>query len=102
MVSSRDIDFQEDLNPEQTLNYGINVTQKFETGDDNLQGSVTVDFYRTEFQNQIFPDYDSDPTLAIIKNFTGKSVSNGLQAELYLKIWKRFESQNRIYLLRSI
>jgi outer membrane receptor for ferrienterochelin and colicins len=32
----------------------------------------TADFYRTDFQNQIFPDYDSDPTkAAIIKNFIG-------------------------------
>lgn len=91
LVSSRDVVFQEELNPERTLNYGINVTQKFETDDENLKGSFTVDFYRTEFQNQIFPDYDTDPTLAVIRNFTGKSVSNGLQAELYLKLWKRVE-----------
>lgn len=91
LVSSRDIQIVEQLNPEQALNMGINFTQKFETKKGNLSGYFSTDFYRTDFQNQIFPDYDSDPTKAIIKNFTGTSISNGFQAELYLKIYKRFE-----------
>jgi outer membrane receptor for ferrienterochelin and colicin len=89
LVSSRDIIFEEQLQPEKATNYGVNFTQKFETA--NLSGYLSTDFYRTEFQNQIFPDYDSDPTKAIIKNYTGTSVGNGFQAELYLKMWKRFE-----------
>ena len=91
LVSSRDIIFAEQLQPEKALNYGVNLTQKFETKNNNLSGYFSVDYYRTEFQNQIFPDYDSDPTKAIIKNFTGTSVSNGFQAELYLKFYKRVE-----------
>jgi len=91
LVSSRDIIFAEQLQPEKALNYGLNLTQKFETKNNNLSGYFSVDYYRTEFQNQIFPDYDSDPTKAIIKNFTGTSVSNGFQAELYLKFYKRVE-----------
>ncbi len=91
LVSSRDLIFAEQLNPEKALNYGINLTQKFDTDDENLSGYFSADFYRTDFQNQIFPDYDTDPTKAIIQNFTGTSISNGFQTELYLKIWKRFE-----------
>ncbi len=91
LVSSRNIIFEEPLQPEKAINYGINLTQKFETKDNKLSGYFSADFYRTTFQNQIFPDYDSDPTKAIIKNFTGTSISNGFQAELYLKICKRFE-----------
>jgi len=91
LVSSRDIILAEQLQPEQAVNFGINLTQKFETNDENLSGYFSADYYRTEFQNQIFPDYDSDPTKAIIQNFTGTSVSNGFQAEMYLKIYRRFE-----------
>lgn len=91
LVSSRDIIFTEQLEPEQALNYGVNLTQKFDTENENLSGYFSTDFYRTDFQNQIFPDYDTDPTKAIIKNFRGTSISNGFQAELYLKIWGRFE-----------
>ena len=91
LVSSRDIIFTEQLQPEKALNFGVNLTQKFETKNDNLSGYFSADFYRTDFQNQIFPDYDSDPTKAIIQNFTGTSISNGFQAELYFKIYRRFE-----------
>lgn len=91
LVSSRDIIFAEQLQPEKAINYGINLTQKFETKDENLSGYFSADYYRTQFQNQIFPDYDIDPTRAIIQNFTGTSVSNGIQAELLVKIYQRFE-----------
>lgn len=91
LVSSRDILFAEQLTPEKAYNTGVNITQKFESITDNLTGFLSADFYHTEFQNQIFPDYDSDPTKAIIKNFTGTSISNGFQAELYLKMYQRFE-----------
>lgn len=89
LVSSRNIIFTEKLNPEKAVNFGLNFIQKFERK--NISGYISVDYYRTNFQNQIFPDYNTDPTKAIIKNFTETSVSNGLQSELYLKIWKRFE-----------
>ena len=54
---------------------------------------MSVDFYRTDFQNQIFPDYDTDPKKAIIKNFTGKSVSNGFQAEVSGTFYNRFSAK---------
>ncbi len=89
LVSSRDIVFSEQLQPEKALNTGINLTQKF--NGENVSGFFSMDYYRTDFQNQIFPDYDSDPTKAIIENFEGKSVSNTFQAEVYLNFWEQFE-----------
>jgi outer membrane receptor for ferrienterochelin and colicins len=89
LVSSRDIIFAEKLLPERALNYGINMVHKYEIN--KQSGYVSADFYRTDFQNQIFPDYDSDTKSAIIKNFKGPSRSNGFQLELNLKIAKRFD-----------
>jgi outer membrane receptor for ferrienterochelin and colicin len=89
LVSSRDIVFAEQLEPEKALNMGLNFTQKF--NGQNITGFFSTDFYRTDFQNQIFPDFDSDPRKAIIENFTGKSVSNTFQAEIYLNFWQQFE-----------
>lgn len=89
LVSSRDIIFEETLQPEKAMNYGINYLHKLET--DNLSGYLSADYYRTDFQNQIFPDYDTDATKAIIKNYEGTSVGNGFQVELYLRIKKQFE-----------
>ena len=91
LVSSRDIIFAEELQPEEAVNFGVNLTQKFETANTKLSGYFSADYYRTHFQNQLFPDYDTNPTVAIIQNFTGTSVSNGFQAELFLKIYNRFE-----------
>lgn len=91
LVSSRDIVFVESLQPEKAVNYGVNLTHKFETKDNNLSGYISADYYRTDFQNQIFPDYDTDPTNAFIQNFDGKSVSNGIQVEVLLRIYKQFE-----------
>ncbi|MEL7222309.1 MAG: TonB-dependent receptor, partial [Bacteroidota bacterium] len=56
---------------------------------EQFEAQLSLDFYRTVFQNQIFPDYNSDPTLAIISNFTGTSISNGFQAELGLQFFNR-------------
>ncbi|WP_445718151.1 TonB-dependent receptor [Flavobacterium sp.] len=89
LVSSRDIVFAEQLEPEKALNTGVNFTQKF--NGKNVTGFFSADYYRTDFQNQIFPDYDTDPTKAIIENFKGKSVSNTFQAEVYLNFWRQFE-----------
>jgi len=88
LVSSRDILIADDLAPEKARNYGINFTHKFEGL--AAGGVLSLDYYRTDFQNQIFPDYDTDPQKAIIQNFRDKSVSNGFQAEIALHFAERF------------
>ena len=80
MTSNRDIIFQEALRPERSINTGVNATQKWTVK--KMDFVATADFYHTRFINQFFPDYDTDPELAIIANFTEKSVSNGFQAEI--------------------
>jgi outer membrane receptor for ferrienterochelin and colicins len=80
LTSGRDIQFAESLRPEESLNLGFNVTQRFTLGGTSF--TATTDIYHTTFQNQVFPNYDSTPNVAIISNFTGTSISNGFQAEL--------------------
>lgn len=91
LASSRNVEFAEALQPEKAINSGLNLTHKFESNGGLFSGYISADFYHTLFSNQIFPDYDTDPTKAIVKNFTGKSVSNGFQADAFVNIWKRFE-----------
>lgn len=79
LAGNRDIVFAEPLRPEKAWNAGINATRRFSIRKARL--TATADFYHTLFFNQVFPDYDSDPTKAIIANFMGKSASNGLQIE---------------------
>lgn len=81
-ASSRDIIINEELKPEEAINFGINYTHKFEVND--FSGYVSADYYRTSFQNQIFPDYDVSSKFALIENFEDKSISTGIQAEVSL------------------
>jgi outer membrane receptor for ferrienterochelin and colicins len=91
LASSRDIIFEEILNPEKAVNMGINATWKFKRT--NFEGYASLDFYHTSFQNQIFPDYDRSPTVAYLSNFTGTSVSNGFQAEVSGTFYNRFSAK---------
>lgn len=91
LASSRDIIVTEKLNPEQALNWGINMSQDIEG--EHIKAVLSLDFYQTRFSNQIFPDYDSDPTKAYISNYTGTSISNGFQAESNLTFFKRFTTK---------
>jgi outer membrane receptor for ferrienterochelin and colicins len=91
LSSSRNILFTEALLPEQAINSGLNLTRKFDSKNESYNGHFSFDFYHTRFSNQIFPDYDTDPTLAIVQNFTGISISNGFQAEAYVMLLNQFE-----------
>jgi outer membrane receptor for ferrienterochelin and colicins len=89
LASSRDIIITGQLKPETAFNSGINLThQKYWK---NITATFGLDFYRTQFTNQIFPDYDADPTKALIGNFTGTSISNSFQAETNFNFYSVFE-----------
>ncbi|MEZ4804740.1 MAG: TonB-dependent receptor [Bacteroidia bacterium] len=91
LVSSRNIIFTESLNPEKAVNWGVNFLQKFKKK--NIDGFITFDFYQTRFQNQFFPDYDTEPTKIYVGNFTGPSISNGFQTDVSAKFYKLFEAK---------
>jgi outer membrane receptor for ferrienterochelin and colicin len=91
LVSSRDIVFAEPLKPEHAFNWGLSHTYRFTRG--STSGTLSGDFYSTHFSNQFFPDYDSDPTKAIVRNFEGVSRSHALQLELSLIFFRRLEAR---------
>lgn len=88
LASSRNILINGTLEPETAVNYGVNYTHT--VVGDLAKATFGIDLYRTEFTNQIFPDYDT-PGQAIIANFTGESVSNGFQAEFGVEILEQIE-----------
>ena len=83
LVSARDILIAEPLDAEAAVNYGFNLTRQLDHR--GISGYVSADYYRTVFQNQVFPDYDSDPQLAVVGNYRGTSVGNGFQTDLVLR-----------------
>ncbi|MEN8251054.1 MAG: TonB-dependent receptor, partial [Bacteroidota bacterium] len=96
LASSRQIVIEGDnsgnpygLNPEVAWNYGINLTQYFEL--DYRNGTVSFDYYRTDFQNQIVIDLDQSPQLAVFYNLNGKSYSNSMQVQLDYELINRLD-----------
>lgn len=68
------------LDPEIAWNYGLSFSQNFNVF--SKQGNITVDFYRTDFENQIIVDIDQNSHEVNFYNLDGKSFANSLQIDL--------------------
>jgi outer membrane receptor for ferrienterochelin and colicin len=97
-ASSRQIQIEGDgsdrpygLDPEVAWNYGVNLTQYFEL--DYRNGTLSFDFYRTDFQNQIVVDLDQSPQAAVFYNLDGESYSNSFQVQLDYELIKRLDAR---------
>jgi outer membrane receptor for ferrienterochelin and colicin len=66
------------LNPEIAWNYGISFLQGFQLF--KRKADINIDFYRTDFQNQVVVDYET-PTEINFYNLDGKSFANSFQVE---------------------
>ena len=68
------------LNPEIAWNYGASFLQTFKIWGKNAE--LSVDFYRTHFDNQVVVDLDHSPQQALFYNLDGKSFANSFQTEV--------------------
>lgn len=78
-ASSRQIVIQEKFKPEVAWNYGASINQKFKAF--NRQGSINVDYFRTDFENQVVVDLE-DANKVSFYNLDGLSFSNSLQVDV--------------------
>ena len=76
------------LNPEIAWNYGISFTQNFQLF--GKRADVTLDFYRTDFQNQVVVDVMQSPQYVLFYDLKGKSFANSLQVDFNYEILKHF------------
>ncbi|WP_035670221.1 TonB-dependent siderophore receptor [Flavobacterium sp. 83] len=76
------------LNPEIAWNYGMSFSQKFMLF--GKSADAGLDFYRTDFQNQIVVDVLQSPQQVLFYNLNGKSVANSLQLEFNYEILNHF------------
>jgi len=75
------------LDPEIAWNYGVSYLQGF-----NLfgrQADVTLDFYRTDFQNQVVVDLENSQEVNFY-NLEGDSYANSFQAEFNYNVFEHF------------
>ncbi len=90
MTSSRKFVITEKLDNEEAWNYGLNLTRTFKMK--KKDATFSLDYYRTEFVNQVIVDVDKSPDFAYISNLHGISYSNSAQAEAILYPLKGLEA----------
>ncbi len=66
------------LDPEIAWNYGLSMLQGFTLFES--KADITIDFYRTDFHNQVVVDYET-PTEINFYNLNGESFANSFQIE---------------------
>ncbi len=76
------------LDAEDAWNYGVSFLQGFTFL--NRPGNVSLDFYKTDFINQVVVDWEN-PRAITFYNLDGKSVANSFQFELNHEILPRLE-----------
>lgn len=76
------------LDAEIAWNYGLSFMQGFTLF--NRPADVTLDFYRTDFQNQAVVDLYASPQQALFYNLDGKSYANSLQIDFNYELATHF------------
>ena len=86
-ASSRQVHINPDLDAEVAWNYGGSIQQKFKLF--KREAIFVVDFFRTDFVNQILMDIETPGQLKIY-NLRNKSYANSFQADLSVEPMERF------------
>jgi outer membrane receptor for ferrienterochelin and colicin len=89
LASSRTIIIGDDLDQEEAWNYGINLTKIFTIAQREL--NVNLEFYRTDFVNQVIIDRDISVSEVHIYNLNGESFSNSYQVEAAYELVPRLD-----------
>src|SRR5690606_6664564 len=74
------------LNPEIAWNFGLSFVQKFKWF--NRFGDVSIDFYRTNFENQVVVDWENPREISFY-NLDGESYANSFQIESNYEVLPR-------------
>ena len=83
LTGARDVIIAEELKPERSINVNLNYLKKIYS-DNGTFASMDVSAFYTHFSNIILPDYDTNPNQIIYDNLNGRSVSQGISANIDL------------------
>ena len=89
LSTSRNFFIDESLKMEDAFNIGFNITQYFLPFDRQL--SISLDFYRTEFNNKIIVDIEKNASEVHFYNLSGESFANNAQIEIAYEVLPRFD-----------
>lgn len=88
LVSSRNLEIDNNLGYESAWNFGGGLTKKFLIGFHEL--ILTTDFYHTNFTNQIVVDYEDSRKMQVY-NLNGTSIANSFQFEAQYEVFDGFD-----------
>jgi len=88
LANNRQVVVQPDLQPEQAWNYGASLSYNYQIG--FREASISTDFYRTDFQQQVVVDLEDTRRLQFY-NLDGKSFANAFQVDMNFELIKRFD-----------
>lgn len=88
VANNRQIIFEPNIRPEESLNFGGNFLTELELFDQEL--NISIDAYRTTFQNKLITDMDASIGAIKFYNLDGIAYSNSYQIELSYEPIKRF------------
>lgn len=81
LTGARKVEILNDLKPEKSYNINVNYTHLITTPNRTLINLDATLFY-TYFNNQILPDYNTDPNKIIYDNLDGHAISKGISLNL--------------------
>lgn len=87
-ASSRIIEMNETLKPEVAWNYGVSVNQQFKMFGN--EAFINLDFFRTDFENQVIVDLDQSVNKVVFYNLQGESYSHSLQIDFGCEPLEKF------------
>lgn len=76
LTGARAVELKEQLKPERSYNINVNYSHGFESGSSVF--NIDLSAWYTYFNNQIIPDYTTDPNKIIYGNLKGFSSSKGI------------------------
>ncbi|MEM6261037.1 MAG: TonB-dependent receptor [Bacteroidota bacterium] len=89
VIQGENTDHPYGLAPEVAWNGGVNISQRVNLWEREV--IVSVDFYRTIFENQVVVDWDASPQEVQFYNLDGQSFANSFQAQLDYEVLKRLD-----------
>lgn len=90
-ISSRKLIVEEELNPEESWNFGGSFVKEIKVGEQKL--NIVADYFHTRFQNQVVTDLDQDASSVHFYNLDGKSYANSYQIEIGSSINDHFSTK---------
>jgi len=86
ITGAREVEIEEDLKPERSINVNVNYIKKLQIGDGNLLQFESSAWY-TYFNNRILPNYDISPQKIVYRNLDGHGVTRGISVNADLALY---------------